>query len=165
MTTSVPDPAAVARSVARAAAAAFGGHPQVSRFYDEDESHSVDILTCADRPVPGLCTYSTVTLHRSINRLDGTDVRTEMVGVARKSATMFANLLATAAFFVAKNGWLRAPGVVFPDLVREYGLSDSMQHILWTPPFAWDELGSVSTTALTCRNGLSAGQGSVCQTC
>ncbi len=132
------------RVVARAAAAAFGGQPRVDRFYDEDESHAIDILSCVDQPFEGLISYSTVGLHESPNVLDGTDIRVELAGVAPVGEESFANLLATAAFNVMKDGWLAAPGVVYPELVTEYELSSTLDHIMFTEPYVWEELGPVT---------------------
>jgi hypothetical protein len=129
--------------VARSAAAAFGGTARVDRYYDEDESHSVDLLTCVDRPMPGFTTYSTVSLHTVPNMLDDSDVRIEMAGVAANQVAEFPNMLASAAFRVVIDGWLCAPGVVFPSLVTEQRLSSSLEHVLWVPPFPWEQLGSV----------------------
>ncbi len=132
-----------ARAVARIAAAAFGGEPQVHRFWDERKEHWVDLLDVRDRPSSGICTYSTLTLHETPNLLDGTDIRVELAGVAPEDAGEFPNMLATAAFFVIKDRWLCAPGVVFPDLVTEYSLSPTLRHVLWVPPFPWGHLGSI----------------------
>ena len=131
------------RGVVREAAKAFGGEARVERFYDESESRSVDILTCPDRPSRGFSTYSTVGLHEAPNVLEGDDIRVEVTGVAAPGVAEFPNMLASAAFFVMKEAWLCAPGVVFPGLVSDYGLSSTMEHVLWTPPFPWEELGSV----------------------
>lgn len=134
------------RQVARAAAAAFGGNPTVARYYDEDESHSIDIVTCVDRPADGLVSYSTVGLSESPNLLDATDVRVELAGIAPVGVEAFPNLLATAAFAVMKEDWLAAPGVVFPSLVLDYELSSTLEHVLFVPPFLWEELGSVEVS-------------------
>jgi hypothetical protein len=138
--------AVTGRAVARAAAGAFGGKPSVRRYYDEREMHSVDILTSPDRPTPGFATYSTLSLHTAPNLLEGKDIRVEIAGVAPCSATEFPNMLASAAFFVIKDRWLCAPGVVFPALVKEYGPSSHLQHVMWAPPFPWEELGAVPVT-------------------
>ena len=130
------------RAVARAAASAFGGKPRVTRFYDADESHSVDLLISSDRPSPGFTSHSTVDLHNVPNPLEGTDMRVEIAGVAPSAATAFANMLATAAFYVIKDGWLCAPGVVFPSLMKEYGLSSTLSHVMWNEPFPWEQLES-----------------------
>ena len=134
------------RYLAQAAAQTFGGTASVYRFYDKDESHSVGILSCTDAPQEGFSTYSTIGVHEATNMLEGTDVRVELAGVTPTEADGFANLLATAAFQVSKEGWLAAPGVVFPNLFREYGLSDTLEHILWVEPFPWESLGSVEAS-------------------
>jgi hypothetical protein len=131
------------KAVARAAAAAFGGAPRVDRFYDEDESHSVDQMTCDGRPMAGFTTYSTLTIHTVPNLLDDADVRIEMAGVAGDHVATFPNMIASAAFRVIVDRWLCAPGVVFQGLVSEYDLSSTLQHILWVPPFPWEQLGAV----------------------
>lgn len=132
-----------AKQVYRAAVDAFGGEPKVNRRYDEDESHSVDVLRCADRPVPGLAVYSTLTLHDSPNHLDEEDVRVELMGVAPADVEDYPNLLATAAFNVIKDGWLAAPGVVFPDLLTMYELSSTLRHVLWVEPFPYEQFSTV----------------------
>jgi antitoxin YqcF len=131
------------RAVARAASEAFGGKPQVRRYYDEAEKHSVDMLTCEGAPTADLVTYSTVSLHGYANMLEQSDVRVEMAGVASRAAGPFVNMLATAAFYVMKDHWLCAPGVVFPSLTRQYKLSPRLEHVLWVPPFPWQKLGSL----------------------
>lgn len=131
------------RYLARAAAKAFGGQPRVNRYYDEADAHSVDIVTCVDAPTSGYSTYSTLTLHESPNLLDGSDTRVEVAGVAESRFVEFSNVIATAAFYVIKQRWLCAPGVVFPDLLGEYALPRGLEHILWVAPFAWDDLSSV----------------------
>jgi antitoxin YqcF len=130
------------KAVARAAANAFGGIPIVQRYYDREESHWVDVLICRDRPVPGLSTYSTVTLHAALNDLDGKVVRVEFAGVAPNSLGSYPGMLATAAFNVLKDSWLAAPGVVFPSIVKDYDLSTTLDHIFWAPPIPWPQLGS-----------------------
>ena len=138
-----------ARAAARAAIAAFGGKPEVHAHRDDDRSHSVDIVSCRDRPSPGLVCYSTLTLHLVPNEIDDDDIRVELAGVAEASAADFPNLLATAAFYVIKNRWKAGPGIVFPSLLKEYKLSDTLEHLIWVEPFEWTQLGSVDVGGLT----------------
>lgn len=135
------------RHLARAAAAAFGGSAAVHQFHDRDEQHSIAVLTCTDAPQEGLLSYSTIGVHTSPNLLDGTEVRVELAGIATADDPGFPNVLATAAFQVTKEGWLAAPGVVFPDLVSEYGLSTTLEHVLWLEPFPWPDLHRVNVSA------------------
>ena len=133
-----------ARAAARSALEAFGGGTlQVARYYDEPEEHSVNILHCADRPGVGFDSYSTVDLHLVENWLEGDDIRVELACVVESSASAMANVLATAAFNVMKDGWLAAPGVVFPDLLSEYDLSETFRNVLWMEPFVHQQLSEV----------------------
>lgn len=131
------------RSVARAAADAFGGIPAVWRHADEGESNVIDILSCPDRPTAGLTTYSTLGLYRVPNLLDGEDIRVELAGVASSGAAEFANVLGEAAMLVMKDHWLAAPGVTYPGLIWQRELTTTMDSMIWVPPFPWPELGSV----------------------
>ncbi|MEU6130988.1 suppressor of fused domain protein [Saccharopolyspora sp. NPDC047091] len=116
------------------------------RYYDEDESHSIGILQCEGTPQEGFRTYSTVGAHESPNFIDDADVRVELAGVAPADLTLFPNLLATAAFQLIKENWLAAPGVVFPGVVKQFNLSDTLEHVLWAEPFPWEDLGSVEAS-------------------
>jgi antitoxin YqcF len=80
-----------ARVVARAAAAAFGGKPEVHAHRDGDGANSVDIVAGADRPSPGLVSYSTLTLHMLPNKIEDDDIRVELAGVAEDSVKDFPN--------------------------------------------------------------------------
>jgi antitoxin YqcF len=130
------------RAVATAARAGFGGSCDGHRYYDRDESHSVDIVRCVGAPTEGYAIQSTISLHLHPNLLDGKDVRTELAAVADVKIEAMANVLSTAAFFVIKNNWLAAPGVVFPEILEGYDLPTSMEHVLWYPPFPWEQLSA-----------------------
>lgn len=54
------------------------------------------------------------------------------------------NLLATAAFYVTKNRWLAAPGVVFPDVVMDYFPNAYVKHLMWVEPFDFSDLSNFS---------------------
>lgn len=142
--TDATTPTPTDKAVARMAAEAFGGTPSVHRYHDEDESNAVDLLSCRDTPVPGYATYSTLGLWRSQNELDGRQVSVELAGVCDSAVTLFPNTLSTSAFYVMKDEWLCAPGVVFPDMLTEYDLSPNLRHLLWMPPFAWPDLSAAT---------------------
>jgi hypothetical protein len=136
------------RAVARAVRDAVGGEPVVEYFLDQPEKNSVYIVHFDDRPVPGYATYSTLSLHLAPNYLEGDDIRVEVAGVAPSIATGFPSLLSTVAFFVTKDHWLCAPGVVFPGLIPRYcpGLSSTLEHVVFTEPFPWEQLSTVKVS-------------------
>ena len=131
------------RAAARAAIAAFGGKPEIYAYGDENESRKVDILSCENRPNPGLVSYSTLGVHLMPNLIDDDDFRVELAGIAEESVDQFPNLLSTAAFYVIKNRWHVAKGIVFPGLLKQYDMSKTMEHLMWVEPLEWDTLRSV----------------------
>jgi hypothetical protein len=122
----------------------LGGDSSTRAFYDEREQHAVAVVEAIGSPEESLSTFSTASLHVAENWLENEDIRVElMITVARES--LFAgNIVATSAFNVLKSGWLAAPGVVFRDVVREYSPTTTTPHVMWTEPFAFEGLSTVS---------------------
>jgi antitoxin YqcF len=114
---------------------ALGGDAHVRAYYDEPERYVVSVVEAAHTPSPTLATYATASLHAVPNVMDGHDIRVELLMVAKEGEDAAANVVATAAFCVIKNGWLAAPGVVFPNAVREYLPETTVPHLMWTEPF------------------------------
>lgn len=129
------------RAIAKAAAAAFASSPDVNRYRDDQDKASIDILACADSPWAGVTSYATIGVSESPLVKDGKElnVRAELVGVCGSQYDGFANSLATAAFCVINSGWLVAPGVIFPDVLSMYEVSRTMRHLLFLPPFLWND--------------------------
>jgi hypothetical protein len=129
------------KTIAQTARAAFGGKMSVTRYWDDPHVSCIDILECVDRPYPGISSFATIGVSD-----EGTGITTdemplcvEMVGACASSSKHFANILATCAFNVINSKWVCRPGTVFPDVVRMYDPSSPMQHILFVPPFLWDD--------------------------
>jgi hypothetical protein len=133
--------------VARRAAAVIGGTAQVHEYWNDGDRNRIAILSVQDQPAKGWATYSTVGLHRAPNILDDRDVRVEMIGMAAGAVEAFPNVIASAAFFVIKNHWLCAPGVIFPDVLDGYEVSKTLRHLVWATPFPWPALNGFSTSS------------------
>ena len=133
-------PAHHGRAVGDIVRAAVGGEAKSFKYYDEDESHMVVLGRFVGAPAAGLTTWSTLTLHMAPNVFRGTDVRVELLGVARDDEERIANVLATSAFFVLKNGWVASPGTLFHDLVRMYVPDTTTPHVLWSAAQLWPDL-------------------------
>lgn len=146
--THLGEPSATGPRVARYLASGLGGSASVGFFGDQDERTRTPILTCLGAPGPGWATSSTVELHRVPNLIDGRDVRVELMACAAESDPGLPDLLATAAFTVIKDGWLAAPGVVFPDLVAMYVPGTTTPHVMWAEPVNLPELSSVEITGV-----------------
>jgi hypothetical protein len=132
------------KSICRHAAKALGGTPSVIAFWDEPNEHSVDVLICRDAPLPGLTSYSTVSLSDSPLLQNGREfpVRIEVVGACASEAEEFGCAISTVAFFVMKDHWFCRPGVVFEIMLGMYRLSESMDHLYFTAPSQWPELNT-----------------------
>jgi hypothetical protein len=120
------------KAVARAAADAIGGEPRVIEYAD------VAVLHCADRPTPGFVAYSTVSLHRLPNLVGERDIRVELLAVAPADRPELPDLLVNAAALV-QSGHTAALGAVLPRVLA----GSPLEHVVLTPPFAYEELGGV----------------------
>lgn len=122
----------------------LGGEAATYAYYDEREERAVSVVEAIGSPSPTLSTFSTASLHGTVNLLDGDDIRVELMMTVLRESACAANVVSTAAFNVMKSGWLAAPGVVFPGVVREYSSGTTTPHVMWTEPFAFDGLGTVT---------------------
>lgn len=136
------------RIVSRHASKVLGGESSVHAFYDESEDNVVAIVTCSGTPSGRLTAVSTASLHATPNLLEDDDIRVELLLVTDSRYVEAANVLATSAFDVVKDGWLAAPGVVFPNAVSEYYRDATTPHLMWTEPFDFPELSSVQLEGL-----------------
>jgi hypothetical protein len=127
--------------IAMEVAKAFGGKPNVQRFWDERDTNYVDILKCVDRPQNNVTSYATIGLSDAPLYKDGSEypARLELVGACGSRFEGLDNALATAAFCIINSKWFCYPGAVFSDILSMYTMSSSMHHFFFTPPFLWEE--------------------------
>ena len=127
------------RTIATTAAGIFGGTPKVITYYDDDETNSVEILSCTPSPGPGLTSYSTIGMSLFDNEMtyDGKPARVELVGAAADAWTVFAEGLSSCAFTLAHDEYQIKPGIVFPGVFAGYGHDVTTPHALIWFPFVW----------------------------
>ena len=130
-----------AKTIARTAAAVFGTKPEVDRYWADQRVSSVDVLSCLDSPQRGGTSYATIGVSEVALEKDGRElqVRAELVGACYSRFKKFPNVLATAAFLVINSRSFIAPGVIFPGVLSMYYAAVEMKHLLFLPPFLWDE--------------------------
>lgn len=131
------------KPVFKGLAAVVGPVEKVTHYFDEPEENTVDIASFVDLPEDGLVTYSTVTVHGVRNEMDGNDIPTELLVIARAADGALVDVLIEAAFAVGVDAWLAAPGVVFPSAVQQYFPDTSTPHLMWQETFVWPELGAL----------------------
>lgn len=134
-------PSAAHKIIARSAITALTGKPRVVRYWDDNHRSSVDIVACSDSPWERVTSYATVGVCDAPLMFEGKelDARAELVGACYSQTSDYAACLATAAFFVINSGVLVAPGVIIPDVVSMHQASKTMAHLLFVPPFLWDD--------------------------
>lgn len=127
--------------IARTLVGAFGGTPHVVKFWDDSKKNAVDILISLDSPQVGFTSYGTVSLSDAPLYQDGIEysARLEILGICDSASINFPNILATAAFCIISSKWFCFPGAIFPDILSMYDASSTMRHLLFVPPFLWEE--------------------------
>lgn len=127
------------KQIARYAAAAFGGSPRVEEYVNNSDTLSVGILSCRDRPVQGVASYSTIKLSDyPMPWKDGEfPTRLELAGMCLDTAEFFPNVLASAAFTIMQSDMVYHPGTVIPNLVAQHYPEAKLPHIYLTAPFIW----------------------------
>lgn len=127
--------------IARTVLGAFGGKPKVTKYWDDNKNSSIDILSVSDQPQEGITSYSTLGLSdHSINyEVNGTPLRIEIVAAMESASDIYANVLSTCAFNIINSNFTCAPGVIFKNVISMYDQETDMKHIMFVPPFLWEE--------------------------
>jgi len=130
------------KKIARKLASTLGGKPSVNRYWDEAEKSFVDLVACTNQPCEGVTSYGTIGLSDYPLIHDGSEfpVRLELVGASANSFLDFPNILTTAAFYIINDQWFCCPGAILQNAVDLYDKSLDMKHLMFVPPFLWDEL-------------------------
>lgn len=87
----------------------------VFRHYDEGEHNAVDIFESENNQ--GIVASTIGVMEYDQGGAAGSPLQTEILVDARGRPCDVANVAATAAFFVMKDGWRIRPGVTFTDVV------------------------------------------------
>lgn len=119
----------------------LGGAPTIRKYWDDKHLNNIDILKCSSAPFPGLNSYSTlgVSDHPIMKGDVEYQARTEILGVCGSDVESFQNVMATCGFCIITSKWFVAPSVVFPDILRMYNSSNTMQHVAFIEPFLWSD--------------------------
>lgn len=125
------------KTIAKTVAAAFGGSPIITRFWDDQHKSHVDILKCEESPVGGVDSYSTVGLSDWPLYQGEAEygVRLELVAACGCTFANFDLALSTAAFCIINSRWFCFPGAIFRYVLAMYDCSPTMRHFLFVPPF------------------------------
>ncbi len=114
-----------------------GSDVRVTRHDDEGQSHHIDIFTSTNEKGVVAATIGLMDHDQSQN--PRAQVFSEVLIDVRGCHKYIGNVTATIAFCVMKDGRKVAPGVVFEEVVEMYDPAASMKHVLFVPPFQWED--------------------------
>lgn len=140
------------KTIAKTIVTAVGGTPEVTRFWDEEKRYYIDLLSLQNQPTNGVMTVASLGVSDTPLYLHDKEypVRIEMLGCCgSKQAELFPNLVATASFYIIRNHWFCAPGIIYPDIISMYYPDSPMKHLYFTTPFLWED--SLSVTELVTK--------------
>src|SRR5690349_14013668 len=100
------------RAIARHARDVFGGTARAFEYLHDTRPLAIAMVSAADQPHDGLTSYATVGLSDSpMLTRDGKEfsARIELCGICHSEHPKFANVIASAAFFVMRHNRLCCP--------------------------------------------------------
>lgn len=134
------------KKVAKYAHAFIGGKPKVFRYYNDDKSRQIDIMTCTGGECEGIDTYATIGMcDVDIGLWTGDNVlRVELMMAGPEGNDLFANILASAAFdaMTTRNC---AYGDVIPNTITTYLPDSEMKHLVLLSPVFWSKYRYLET--------------------
>jgi hypothetical protein len=133
-------PSSDTKLVARHAINTFGAPPSVWRFTCEREAFSLDIGGCADRPVAGVLSYTTIGLSDyDVLTSPEPPLRVELAAACASDWPLFPNILAAAAMLLVRQQKIVQAGDVIRDVVAEFYPRANVAHLYLTHPFLWGQ--------------------------
>ena len=126
------------KKIAQHALAFIGGSPTVFEYQNEDNTVSVDIMTCTDETASELTTLSTIGLANvDIGKeFDGRPLKVELMMLGKEGEEIFANILSTAAFRIMENHYCEF-GLVMENVIELYTDNATLKHVVLLQPVFW----------------------------
>lgn len=106
-------------------------------YYDDTKERKIDILTGRNKDGVVAATIGVMELDQGNNV--GVEVHTEILMDCRGENEYIGNVISTIAFFMIKDRWKAAPGVVFETMIEMYAPDLEVKHALFVPPIQWGE--------------------------
>ncbi len=118
------------------------GQVAVTLHTDEAEEQTIAIFSA--RNVDGVVAATVGLMDYDVGDDPDEPVFVEIIVDARGDAAWVAEIVATIAFHVMKDGWKPAPGVVFERAIEMYSPELQVKHVMFVPPIQWeDEMDAV----------------------
>lgn len=125
-----------AKAAAQELVDAFGMTPMINTFTPDTGGRPVDLAIFDDCPVEGVGSVGSVSLSdHDLGFEQG--LRIEIVAVFPSTAANFPRAIGSSALAVINEGWPLRRGAVHPGIMPLYGLSDTLEHLVFVAPFSW----------------------------
>lgn len=136
-------PSPFERDLGRAIRSHFGEETKVVRFGDDVEVDDCFIVSGLNWPIKGVTSYGSVGLSRATQRSGTASVKVEILAACASSTPHIDNLVASCVFDSAKNGTNVVYGTLIPNVVDQYEISHTLQHVTFVSPFLWKGMSSI----------------------
>ena len=113
------------------------GDVKVTSFSDETENNTLDIFESKNGEGIVVATIGVMEVEQEVS--PNRRVFTEIIMDTRGGDDCVSNVLSTIGFYIVKDRWKVAPGVVFENMVEMYNPDLEVKHIMFVPPFQWEE--------------------------
>jgi hypothetical protein len=125
----------LAQASAQELADTFAASPAFVGCRNSDNGIRIDLAVCESGPDERFTSAGTVTLADHDAGFD--TVRLQIVAIYPRAASAFSRVLGGSALSVVERGWPLRWGAVHPDVLTPYGLSATLEHLYFMPPFSW----------------------------
>ncbi|MFV0288097.1 MAG: suppressor of fused domain protein [Mycoplasmatales bacterium] len=124
----------------------IAGKSKVERFYNEDKSCQIDVITITDNATNSI-TMSTVNLSDidlDFKKANEYKVGVEFIMVSDIKYDNSLDVLIDSSFIAIKNKNSCQPGNIYSNVIQKYYLDSDMKHILLTYPFLWNDFNKIT---------------------
>jgi hypothetical protein len=112
---------------------------QVALTLHTDEAETQTIAIFSSRNVDGVVAATVGLMDYDVGDEPDDPVFVEVIVDARGDAAWVAEIVATIAFHVMKDGWKPAPGVIFERAIEMYSPELQVKHVMFVPPIQWED--------------------------
>jgi hypothetical protein len=126
---------AYAGASAQELADTFAASPTFVTCHDESGDLQIDLALGENSPAEGIVSLGTATL--ADHDLGHGKTRMQIVAIYPASASDFSRAIGSCALWVVNRDWPLRRGAVHPDVLTLYGLSSTLEHLLYVLPFSW----------------------------
>lgn len=127
----------LAHASAQELADTFGVSPRFVGCRNTDEGVQIDVAIADVGLDKKLASAGTVTLADHDLGFEG--IRLQIVAAYPQSAVDFSRAVGTCALAAVEEGWPLRWGAVHPNVLTVYGLSETLAHFYFMPPFSWPD--------------------------